>query len=62
MFLAQVAAYRGLSLDVVQSKQFGQGAVFIDQKAVDAGLADEVSTLDEVVAELTGTVGGEDSQ
>ncbi|MEE8629695.1 MULTISPECIES: S49 family peptidase [Methylobacterium] len=62
VFLAQVAAYRGLSLDVVQSEQFGQGAVFIGQKAVDAGLADEVSTFDEVFAELTGTAGGEDSQ
>ncbi|SDA28001.1 Peptidase family S49 [Methylobacterium sp. UNC378MF] len=39
-------------MDVVGSEQFGQGAVFIGQAAVDAGLADEVSTFDEVMAEL----------
>ncbi|SDM31413.1 Peptidase family S49 [Methylobacterium phyllostachyos] len=54
VFIAQVAAYRGLSVDVVGSEQFGQGAVFIGQAAVDAGLADEVSTFDDVMAELVG--------
>ncbi|BCM83584.1 S49 family peptidase [Methylobacterium indicum] len=52
VFLAQVAQYRGLSLEVVSSEQFGQGAVFIGAKAVDAGLADEVATFDEVMAEI----------
>ena len=52
MFLDEVAANRGLSREVVRSAQFGQGAVLIGQKAVDAGLADEVSTWDEVFEEL----------
>jgi capsid assembly protease len=52
VFIAQVAAYPGLSTEVVGSEQFGQGAVFIGAKAVDAGLADEVATFDDVFAEL----------
>ena len=52
VFLDEVAANRGLSREVVRSAQFGQGAVLIGQKAVDAGLADEVSTWDEVFEEL----------
>ena len=53
VFLAEVAANRGLSLEVVSSEQFGQGAVLIGQRAVDANLADEVSSFDDVVDELT---------
>lgn len=52
VFLDEVAANRGLSKEMVRSPQFGQGAVLIGQKAVDAGLADEVSTWDDVMDEL----------
>lgn len=52
VFLDEVAANRGLSREVVRSEQFGQGAVLIGQHAVDAGLADEVSTFDDVLEEL----------
>lgn len=52
VFLDEVTANRGLSREVVWSPQFGQGAVLIGQKAVDAGLADEVSTWDEIFEEL----------
>lgn len=52
VFLDEVAANRGLSKKVVRSEQFGQGAVLIGQDAVDAGLADEVTTFDDVMDEL----------
>lgn len=52
IFLAEVASNRGLSLEVVSSPQFGQGAVLIGQHAVDANLADEIASLEDVMAEL----------
>lgn len=52
VFLAEVASNRGLSLEVVSSPQFGQGAVLIGQHAVDANLADEIASLEDVMAEL----------
>lgn len=52
VMLADVAAHRGVSLDTVRA-QFGQGDVFVGQSAIDAGLADAISTYDRVVADLS---------
>lgn len=51
MFTAAVAANRGVSPQTVVEK-FGGGKVFYAAKAVEAGLADRVGTLDQVLAEL----------
>jgi ClpP class serine protease len=51
VFVDDVARYRGVSSgEVLQG--FGQGGVVIGRKAVDAGMADRVSTLEEVITEL----------
>ena len=48
-----IASGRGVSVDHVK-KHYGQGGVFVGQSAVDAGLADEVTTIEQVI---TGVVG-----
>lgn len=51
MFLADVAAGRGVSLSDVRGG-FGEGRMLGARQAVSAGMADEVATLEEVVASL----------
>lgn len=55
MFASHVAQARGVSYDVADQKM-GQGRVFIGSKAVDAGLADKVSSFDAVVAKAQGAI------
>lgn len=52
VFVASVAQYRDVSVDTVLS-DFGQGGVFVGQKAVDAKLADRMGSYESVLAELT---------
>ena len=51
LFTAAVARGRGVS-EATVDEEFGQGRMFTAQRAVDAGLADRVASLDEVLAEL----------
>lgn len=51
VFVSSVAKNRGVTTDVVLEK-FGQGSVLIGQSAVDAGLADEIGSLESVLASL----------
>jgi signal peptide peptidase SppA len=51
LFIADVAAYRGVTPERVAA-DFGQGDVLVGQKAVDAGLADRVGSFEGVIAEL----------
>ena len=59
VFVDDVAAYRGVSVDTVLA-DFGQGDMRMGAAAVALGMADEVSTLDAVIAGLAGskTTGG----
>ncbi len=50
VFINTVARNRGVTYDTVIEK-FGQGSVFVGQSAVDAGLADEIGTIESVIAE-----------
>jgi signal peptide peptidase SppA len=50
VFLQSVADNRGVTLETVLS-DFGQGGVFVGAEAVEAGLADRVGTLEELLAE-----------
>jgi signal peptide peptidase SppA len=49
IFVASVAKYRGTTPEDVLAN-YGQGAVFMGQQAVDAGLADELGTFDTALA------------
>lgn len=51
VFVSAVARHRGVGPETVLS-DFGQGGVFIGQSAVEAGLADRVGTIEEVLAEM----------
>ncbi len=51
VFVGDVARQRGTSVEKVLS-DMADGRVFIGQQAIDAGLADGVSTLDDLVAEV----------
>lgn len=51
VFVETVARNRGVSARTVLG-EFGQGAVLVGQKAVDAGLADRMGSFEEVVADL----------
>lgn len=53
VFIEDVAAYRGISPEAVMA-DWGGGAVHIASQAVALGLADQVSTLEEVIAGLAG--------
>lgn len=53
VFIDEVAAYRRMTPEAVIS-DFGGGDVFIAAKAVAAGMADRISTMEEVIAELAG--------
>lgn len=56
LFVDDVAAHRGVSVEKVLS-DMADGRVFIGQQAIDAGLVDGVSTLDDLIAKLSGGVG-----
>ena len=58
VFIEDVAAYRGVSVEDVLSK-FGQGDMKVGASAVTAGMADRVSTLEEVIAGLAGSTMGD---
>lgn len=54
VFVEDVAAFRKVSADTVLEK-FGGGDVFLAAEAVARGMADKVSTLEEVIAGLSGS-------
>jgi signal peptide peptidase SppA len=56
-FIAAVATYRGVSPETVMA-DFGQGDVFVGQKAVDAGLANRVGTYEGTLAALQASAQG----
>lgn len=53
VFIDRVADYRGTDRDTVLA-DYGQGGVFIGQAAVDAGLADSLTTYEALHQELAG--------
>ena len=53
VFIAAVAAHRGLSVDRVMS-DFGRGGVLLGAAAVRAGMADAVGTLEQLIQDLAG--------
>lgn len=57
VFISDVATYRGVSVETVLAN-FGQGDVRMGAGAVTLGMADRVSTLDQVIAGLTGEQNG----
>ena len=52
VFVADVAAYRGTTVKNV-GQNFGQGGVLVGARAVSAGMADALGTLEGVIAELS---------
>lgn len=54
-FINAVASHRNISAEHVR-EQYGEGRVFLGKRAVDAGLADRISTLDAVVKDLAAGV------
>lgn len=52
VFVADVAAYRGRSVEYVE-EHFGQGGVLVGASAVAAGMADALGSLESVLAELS---------
>jgi capsid assembly protease len=54
MFVKAVAKYRGVSETKVQ-RDFGKGRVFGAEQAVASGMADKISTFDQVLSKLTGS-------
>jgi signal peptide peptidase SppA len=55
VFLSAVATQRGVALDVV-AREFGQGDVFVGQRAIDAGLADSLGTYEATHRALAASV------
>jgi len=53
VFIEDVATYRGVSVEHVLA-QYGQGDMRMGSEAVTLGMADRVSTLEEVIAGLSG--------
>lgn len=56
VFIADVATYRGVSVNSV-AENYGQGDVLMGTQAAGVGMADRVSTLEEVIAVLAGRKG-----
>lgn len=56
LFVNDFANYRGVSVDRVLN-DMADGRMFIGQQAIDAGLADQISSLDMLIAQLTATPG-----
>lgn len=57
VFVDDVAANRGVTVDTVL-EDFGQGGMKLGEAAVEAGMADRVSTLEEVIAGNSGVTKG----
>lgn len=57
VFISTVAKNRGVGYETVL-KDYGQGAVFVGENAVKAGLADEVMTLEDVVLKMKSNKNG----
>lgn len=57
VFVSRVAQYRGVD-DGTVLKNYGKGDVLVGQAAVDAGLADEIGSLEGVIASLSGAGNG----
>ncbi len=55
VFINHVALYRGVSADTVIN-DFGQGASVVGQRAVDAGLADGLSTFEATMSDLASRI------
>lgn len=53
VFVETVARNMGVTVETVLS-DFGQGGVLVGQKAVDAGMAHSVGTLEDVIADMQG--------
>lgn len=53
VFVERVAEYRGVSIATVVS-DFGRGGVLVGQAAVDAGLADRLGSLEQIIAGRAG--------
>lgn len=52
LFVADVAANRGVSVEQVLS-DMADGRMFIGQQAIDAGLADQIVSLDQLISQLS---------
>lgn len=57
VFVEDVAKYRGVGVDTVLA-DFGRGGVLVGAKAVAAGMADRVASVETVIAGLAGQDGG----
>jgi ClpP class serine protease len=55
MFLADVAAGRGVKVSAVKA-DFGQGRTMMAQEALKAGMVDRVATLEQIIDELSGRI------
>lgn len=55
VLIARVSAYRGVTTASVQ-KDYGQGGCFVGQGAIDAGIADDISDVETVIASLQAKV------
>ncbi|MFK7822778.1 MAG: S49 family peptidase [Oligoflexales bacterium] len=51
VFVGAVAQYRGLSKEEVL-KNYGQGSVFVSSEALERGLIDEISTMENLLGEI----------
>lgn len=51
VFISEVAGYRGVAVATVE-KDYGRGGVMVGKRAVKAGLADRIASLDEVHSQL----------
>ncbi len=60
IFVEDVANYRGLSVETVLA-DFGQGDMRIGSDAVELGMADRESTLENLIAEFNGSTSGDRS-
>ena len=56
VFLADVAKNRGITVEAVLAS-YGMGSTMVGQRAVDAGLADRLGSLESLIAELGGKPG-----
>jgi len=62
VFIGTVAGNRGVQIETVK-KDFGQGGILIAENALEAGMIDGISTLDDVLDNMkTGTQGSFDFQ
>ena len=52
VFISSVAQYRDTTAEDV-AENYGRGFVLVGQKAVDAGMADRIGSLEDVIAELS---------